>query len=1644
MSTHAVTKTPFWLGTALLTIMALTGALAAGKAPAAKTAGGASKRAAQASKTGAAKAPAPRLSKEAKARIQHSYAQLPMSFEVNRGQAGKPVRYISRGQGYTLYLTPTTAVLGLQKPSAAKHMGRGAVSVVAMGLVGANTAPNVTGVDPLPGRSNYLIGNDRDQWKTDIANYAKVRYDEVYPGIDLVYYGNQRQLEYDFIVAPGADPKQVRLAFGGAKRLKLDKSGDLVLQLKDGEVRLQKPFTYQDVGGRRREVASRYLLDGKNRVRFALAKYDARKPLVIDPVLRYSTYIGGSDGDFPTGVVVDSGGNAYITGWTVSFNQAQITMGTQMVPDPPFDGPATVEYPVVGGVGDQDTWFTVGSNYNLNTYEDAILTKLAPNGASLVYSTYFGGGGHDRGHGITINAAGEAFITGEAGPPLSPHTHSIPLVRPTQARSAGLRDAFVARFNAAGNGLLYSTYVGGSGDDRAFGIAVDSRDNAVIAGQTTSLDFNTFRPIQAFNNGGFDAFVTSINTSGSNFNYSTYLGGSGFDTARAVAGDPDGNAYLTGETASPDFPVTPGTLQGTFGGGGRDAFVVKMHPSGSQLVYSTFLGGMGFDAGYGIAIDSTRNAYVTGETASGDFAVFPNPGALQPNNGGGIDAFITKLNTGGNSLVFSTYLGGTGSDRGNAIAVSAGNQAYVVGTTGSSDFPIFNHIQAGRLSSLNDIFVAKLDRPGTALEYSTYLGGEDGAGPAGSFGTGVAVDPTGTAFVTGHTGSSFFPRTVGVFQGFLRRPSYNGMQFTPEPPSIRNEYGPYTRVDVIVARIGSPPLGPTDLEVTNVTQTEVGLAWVDNSDNETGFEVERKTAATDFVLAGTVGANVVTFNNMGLIPNTTYTFRVRGVNGDGQSPYSNQVTVTTLPTPPDPPTNLTVTTIDKTRLRLDWTDASNNEDSFEIERRRVTPPATNFASLIVLGPNTVTHTDINLTPNTTYEYRIRAGNTGGTSAFEGPAAGTTLPDAPTIAPANLTATATSSSDIDLNWVYTPTDAIGFKIERSTDGGVNFAPHRITTTPATTFTDSGLDANTTYHYKVRAYNGSGDGPFSNVASATTFPPAPAAPANLIATAVSASQIDLTWADGSNNETSFRVERSTNGGMTFTEIDQVAANTTSYSDTGLNSATTYHYRVRAHNAGGFSAYSNVANATTLEGPPPAPTNLTATAVSSSQIDLSWTDNSTSETGYKIERSTDGGMSFTEIAQVAANTTSFSNTNLTPETTYHYRVRGTNANGDGPYSNVAFATTPPDPPVAPGNLTAQAVSNSRIDLAWTDTSAVENGFKIERSTDGGMTFTEIAQVPANSTAFSNVGLTANTTYHYRVRAFGAGGDGPYSNVANATTLPNPPGAPGGLAVTALSDTELELNWSDGSTNESGFRIERETTPGNFAQIAQVGANVTTFTDGGRSPNTQYTYRVTAFNLGGSSNPSNTATGLTLPAAPTNLSAQALADGTVQLNWSHVGGSDGFRIERAAGALGSFSPLGTAPAGAKSFADIFGSPGTNYRYRVRAFNASGNSEPSNEASATPLLALMSVTVNPISVRGGTAATGTVTLNGTAPPGGAVIQLSSNAPVALVPRSITIPAGQASASFRIRTKRPKRSRSATITGRFAGASRSANLFIAR
>jgi hypothetical protein len=668
--------------------------------------------------------------------VARDYSGLPLSFEINRGQTSAAVRYLTHIDGYAVFLTSSEAVFVGRTPGPQSIRGSATswalrrlpqvrvsrqTTAIRMRFDHANPHPRIVGLDRLPGVANYFVGNNPTHWRTDIPTFARVEYQNLYPGINLVFYGRGRQLEYDWVLRPAARLSSVRLRIQGAPGVAIHRAGDLVLPSLAGAIVQRAPRAYQRVDGAEETVNVRYALGHGGQVGFTASKYDVNRPLRIDPVVAFATYLGGREAESGYAVAVDGSLSAYAVGDTVS-NDFPLKNNLK---------------PIV---------------FASNTPSVGFITKFDPTGTQLVYSTYFGGSNFTHIFGIAVDGQNDVFFAGETG------AQDYPVLHPFQRfYGGGGSDAVITELSAAGDKIVYSSYLGGSDNDAAYAIAVDHAGNAYIAGSTASKDFEVRKALQPKIGGGVDAFVAEVSTAGKLL-WNTYLGGAQLDSAFGVAVDAAGNIYVAGETQSPDFPVV-NAIQ-TQLKGASDGFVTKIDPTGQKILYSTHIGGGDNNIANSIAVDAVGDAFITGQTSSTDF---PTRNAFQPHYGGqGAsyfygDAYVTKLDPSG-QLVYSTFLGGHYDDEGRFIAVDLTGAAYVTGETDSADFPIKDAVQPafqsapcrainGKPYPCTDAFITKLDASG-ALVWSTFWGGSKN-----STGTGIAVDSSGAVYAIGTTES---------------------------------------------------------------------------------------------------------------------------------------------------------------------------------------------------------------------------------------------------------------------------------------------------------------------------------------------------------------------------------------------------------------------------------------------------------------------------------------------------------------------------------------------------------------------------------------------------------------------------------------------------------------------------------------------------------------------------------------------------------------------------------------------------------------------------------------------------------------------------------------------------------------------------
>lgn len=911
----------------------------------------------------------------------------------------------------------------------AVYFRRGGISIALTGdgrwtveleFVGA-AAARPSGEAPARTVFSYFKGRPED-WRTGVPTFTRVAYRDLWPGIDLVYSSGPGRMKYELVVRPGADPSAITLRYRGASGVSLRDDGRIVVETPAGSFEDEAPVAHQERAGGRSSVPVAFALEGTT-CRFELGEYDPALPLVIDPaVLIYAGYIGGAADDRGSAIARDAAGNVYITGSTES-----------------------VGFPV-----------DVGPDLTFNSViqaPDAFVAKVNADGTELVYCGYIGGSQADAGTGIAVDGAGNAYVAGwtrstnfpvRLGPGLTYH-----------GGNSQFSEAFVAKVGASGEALVYSGFIGGTSDDEAAGIAVDGAGCAYVTGWTESNDLSrTVGPDLSFN-GGLDAFVSKVNAAGTGFVYSGYLGGTADDFGAAVAVDGQGRAVVAGganSRPSENFPVLTGPS--LTHSGGQEGFVARVAAGGAALEYCGYIGGSGDDLCAAVALDAAGAAYVAGATASR----YQFPAVVGPDLSfnGGIDAFAAKVAPTGAALAYCGYIGGSGEDHATAVAVDAAGFAYVAGYTDSaSGFPVSGGPELIP-SGYRDAFLVTVKPAGDGLLYGGYIGGS-----ADDEASGVAADGLGNVWLSGTTASGDFPVLVGPF-------------LTPGGYGFDD--------DAFVAKVFEdlPPAAPANLRASGATVSSIGLAWDDVSGNEDGFEVERKVGSGGtWSLVATVGPNVESYTDGGRPEATAYFYRVRAYNDVGDSAWSNEAELATLPAGP---TGLGATAVNSRRVDLTWADHSGGETGFRVERR--TDPGAAWAQTGLTAANVTAYSDRQVVEETTYYYRVLAYNIGGDSAPSNTASATTPVLTIPAAPSGLTAVAASSFTVDLAWTDNSYDEDGFRIERMTAGGGTWAQVATAGPDTIAYHDTGLAENTGYVYRVLAYNNAGASAYSNEAPVTT--------------------------------------------------------------------------------------------------------------------------------------------------------------------------------------------------------------------------------------------------------------------------------------------------------------------------------------------------------------------------------------------------------------------------------------------------------------------------------------------------------------------------------------------------------------------------------
>jgi uncharacterized repeat protein (TIGR01451 family) len=762
-----------------------------------------------------------------------SAVNLPLAFEANTGQAAAPVKFIARARRSNLLLTALSIEVESDESFAIKFAGADAVC-------------DPQGIDPLPGHRNYIVGNDTSKWHTEVPTFGRVTYRDLYPGVDLTFYGNQNEFEYDFLVKPGATVSAIHFGIQGAQP-RITSGGDLILKRGRAQLLQRKPIIYQEIDGRRRFVDGHYALGHNREVTISIGEYDHSRPLVVDPTLVYSSYLGGSGDDSGSSIATDSGGNLYIAGTTASTNF-------------PTHAPA---FP------------------NNKGLSDIFVTKIDPTGSSVIYSTYIGGSGVDRADGITVDANGNAYVVGRVDPTSADFPTTPGSFGPTY--HGGDFDGIVFKLNAAGNALLYCGFLGGEENDSTEGVAVDAASVAYVTGGTKSNAFPvTVNAYQGQRAGDTDAYLTKINSAGTGLLYSSYIGGSGTDRGSGVVIDGNGIAYIAGYGGSPDFP-TQDPFQAGYGGG-FDAFIAKFDTNASglnSLLFSTNLGGSGDDKAFGIAADAgVNNLYVVGQTSSNNFPVLS---PVQPSTGGSFDAFMAKVSSSG-TKIFATYFGGSGDDRATGVAVNA-TGVYVTGFTSSTNLPTVSPLQLNNGGGF-DAFVAKLNPAGSSIFYSTYLGGSANENfvAAVTSTNPIAVDSS-NAYITGYTASLNLPVVSP-----LQTASAGGQDaFLAKIADVT----PAADFSLSIAP-ASRTVNPGDVTTYTVTATPVGGFTGNISLSATGFSPDASASFGPVAIVITdisAKSSTLTITTTASTPPGSYSLNITATSGNLQHSFAVQLVV---------------------------------------------------------------------------------------------------------------------------------------------------------------------------------------------------------------------------------------------------------------------------------------------------------------------------------------------------------------------------------------------------------------------------------------------------------------------------------------------------------------------------------------------------------------------------------------------------------------------------------------------------------------------------------------------------------------------------------------------------------------------------------
>ncbi len=1224
--------------------------------------------------------------------------------------------------------------------------------------------PLVTG-DRLDGYTNYYYAHC-PQGIAAVPGFATLLYEDIYSNIDLRFRIIEGRLKYEFIVHPGGNVSEIRLRYSGATRLVHQLDGGIEVHTALGSVRESEPLTYQQYSD---NIPSSFLVDGTE-VRFAVQKYDRARDLIIDP---WVTYYGGSMLDAPNGAAIDGSNNVIVAGFTESTN-----------------------FPVQ---------HAVQTSYQGGAY-DPVIIKVSPGGV-LQWATYYGGSEGDGCYDVAADASGDIVVIGSTGSTDFPTRNAI------QPNQAGNGDSFLVKLGSTGT-VQWSTYFGGSGQERFSAVAMDE-NGSIFAGATTeSSNFPLKKPFQNSIAGNFDIVLFKLTGTGA-LEWSTYYGGSALDYMRAIDVDANGNAAFSGLSRSGNIPLPNQSM--SVPSRGDDLIIGRISSSG-HLIRATRYGGSGYE---GDPINGRTGSLACGPdamvaiTAGTNSTDLPVRNAIYSSAQGGKDALIAVLDSSGR-FVMGGYLGGNGGDEGLGITFYANGRMIIAGSTSSSNFPLVAAQQTA-LAGSSDAFVTRADTGG-GINWSTYFGGS-----ALDIAEGVLIDNAGRVVVAGSTTSSDLP--------------------VQNPIQASNGGGQDIMILSFFDASVTPPDSPSGLTGAALTYTKALLNWADNSNSESSFVIEHHAGDANWQIFATTGMDASALTAINLQPDQTHYFRVKAINALYESDYSNTIQIT-MPVFPAPG-NLTADSVSFSSLLLQWQDRSDHEDAFVIEKSE---SSSIWKIIRTVEKDSTSIRITGLAPLTYYRFRVYAVEGSVPSPSSNVASITTLD---LFAPANLAAKAHSAVEVRLTWEDRIDGESGFLIEFRPAGGVWQVAD--TVSPETEeWLVSDLQPATSYEFRVRTLSNDLQSAASNIAQATTLLYL-AAPTNLSGVLMSETNIVLNWEDNATGESGYEIEHRENDNAWVT-LHTTHADASMYDVQGLTPRTANRFRVRAVGDQAASGYSNVVTIETRM-KPARPLNLSASAVDHTSIRVTWQRGSENEDGYDVERKQEGG-SWDPLTTEGPGDGDILDENLPKTTTFWYRVRAKNDQGVSDWSKEDSATTMDSPiPSAPFGLRAEAAGPTSIRLHWIlPTPSFAETIEIEMSPSGdpGSFYRILPDADGKAVTYTVTQLQPVTEYWFRVRAVNGSGASDFSGIASARTQKvNFPSVPRNVAATALSDTQIEISWEmPDPSKEDGFNLERSLTgdTADFQPIAaDPGAGIRTFTDGSLSEQTTYYYRIRAFNTEG-----------------------------------------------------------------------------------------------------------------------------------------------------------------------------------------------------